>query len=324
MSNDYPNTKVTKNATLASKKGWICLLFKISFHLDVTTLTSILSHPDIDGMKVALFYETTGRIPLFKTGSPNLSNIASDIQYMAKTYFKHPNYLRIDNRPVLVVYRTRSMPSLENVIVRMREAATNTGYSLYIIGDEAFGKAPTSRASLNYLDGIANYDVYGSLHPGGYYAGQSAVDAYFNQQRKWRALANAAGKGYIPGITPGYNDLGIRNVGHMPLSRQLDASSDFGSLFRSMIKQALPLVDDRAKRIMLITSWNEWMEDTMIEPVLNGTGVTKFDLSSSGQFYTKGIKYDDYGELYLNILKEETFYPPSNSSVIATFATDFS
>jgi glycoprotein endo-alpha-1,2-mannosidase len=299
-----------------------CVVLTFSFLLDVTTLTSILSHPDIGGLKVALFYETTGRIPLFKTGSPNLSKVASDIEYMAKTYFKHPNYLRIENRPVLVIYLTRSMPSLVKVINLMREAAMNTGNSLYIIGDEAFGKAPTSRESLKYLDGIANYDVYGSLYPGGYYAGQSTVDAYFTQQRKWRSLANAAGKGYIPGITPGYNDLGIRNVGHAPLSRQLDASSDFGSLFRSMIKQALPIVDERAKRIMLITSWNEWMEDTMIEPVMNGTGVTKCDVSSSGQFYTKGIKYDDYGELYLNILKEETFFSPSNSSVMASFATE--
>jgi len=273
---------------------------------DVGVISHILPHPDLGGMKIALFYETEGRIPNFNTGSPDLKNAASDITYIAKTYFNHPNYLRIDNIPVLVMYLSRAMPALANVVNAMRQAARSVGSEIYIIGDQAFGKAPKADDALNYLDGVTNYDSYGSLNAKGYYAGQSAVDAYFAEQKKWRALANAAGKSYIAGITPGYNDKGVRNVGHAPLSRKLDSNSEFGSLFRAMLQQALPLVDDRSGRMLLITSWNEWMEDTMIEPVLTGTGATNVDISASGDFYTQGVDYDDYGELFLNILQQET------------------
>jgi len=290
------------------------LFLTLTYHLrwgpnsrtDVGVISHILPHPDLGGMKIALFYETEGRIPNFNTGSPDLKNVASDITYIAKTYFNHPNYLRIDNIPVLVMYLSRAMPALANVVNAMRQAARSVGSEIYIIGDQAFGKAPKADDALNYLDGVTNYDSYGSLNAKGYYAGQSTVDAYFAEQKKWRALANAAGKSYIAGITPGYNDKGVRNVGHAPLSRKLDSNSEFGSLFRAMLQQALPLVDDRSGRMLLITSWNEWMEDTMIEPVLTGTGATNVDISASGDFYTQGVDYDDYGELYLNILQQET------------------
>jgi len=290
------------------------LFLTLTYHLrwgpnsrtDVGVISHILPHPDLGGMKIALFYETEGRIPNFNTGSPDLKNAASDITYIAKTYFNHPNYLRIDNIPVLVMYLSRAMPALANVVNAMRQAARSVGSEIYIIGDQAFGKAPKADDALNYLDGVTNYDSYGSLNAKGYYAGQSAVDAYFAEQKKWRALANAAGKSYIAGITPGYNDKGVRNVGHAPLSRKLDSNSEFGSLFRAMLQQALPLVDDRSGRMLLITSWNEWMEDTMIEPVLTGTGATNVDISASGDFYTQGVDYDDYGELFLNILQQET------------------
>jgi len=53
----------------------------------------------------------------------------------------------------------------------------------------------------------------------------------------------------------------------------------------------------------MITSWNEWHEDTQIEPVVVAPATNK-DNSSSGQDYTAGVEYEGYGLRYLDILKE--------------------
>lgn len=49
----------------------------------------------------------------------------------------------------------------------------------------------------------------------------------------------------------------------------------------------------------MVNSFNEWHEDTQIEPA-QGTS------TSLPETLTHGIEYDGYGELYLNILRQET------------------
>jgi hypothetical protein len=51
---------------------------------------------------------------------------------------------------------------------------------------------------------------------------------------------------------------------------------------------------------MMINSFNEWHEDSQIEPT---TGGSKTNAPFS---LTQGVEYEAYGELYLNILREET------------------
>ena len=68
----------------------------------------------------------------------------------------------------------------------------------------------------------------------------------------------------------------------------------------------LPNLDPRADNIMMVNSFNEWYEDTQIEATSGTAPPTKKDNSKSGDFYTEGDTYRDYGYLYLDILKEET------------------
>ena len=55
----------------------------------------------------------------------------------------------------------------------------------------------------------------------------------------------------------------------------------------------------------MVTSFNEWYEDTQIEATLGTAQPTTRDDSASGVFYTAGDSYADYGYLYLDILREE-------------------
>jgi hypothetical protein len=55
----------------------------------------------------------------------------------------------------------------------------------------------------------------------------------------------------------------------------------------------------------MITSFNEWYEDSQIEATAGTSPATSDDDSSSGNNYTGGQRYADYGYLYLDLLREE-------------------
>lgn len=58
----------------------------------------------------------------------------------------------------------------------------------------------------------------------------------------------------------------------------------------------------------MITSFNEWHENTQIEATAGTAGTTNQDDSVSRDYYTQSDYYTDYGYLYLDILRQETCY----------------
>ena len=277
---------------------------------DITLLNYILQNPNLGNIKIAIHYETAGRTNNFQ----NYSALGSDITYLAKNYFSHPNYLKINGKPVIIIYLTRVLSTygtLQNSLSSMRQTALNAGYELYIIGDQVFGSPPTSAGDITLLDAITNYDVYGSMGVTGY-ASLSAVTAYYSNQAGWKMLAKSVGRDYIPAVTPGFNDNGVRS-GNDPVSRKLTQEAEFGSLFREMLRGARTVTDPDIGHMILVTSWNEWHEDTQIEPIKYAYPTT-IDDSASGSDYTGGLAYEGYGTRYLDILREETH--PRSTSII--------
>lgn len=272
---------------------------------DVTLRESILTHPELNDHKVALFYETTGRIK--ESEGYSTERVAPDLEYVCQEYFDHPNYLRIDGKPVLFVYLTRKLEAngtLETVMGQMRSAAFNAGCNeVYIVGDHAFQGAPETEdvyPPLTILDAVTNYDVYGGMGGEGGYVGRDRVVQYYEEQGKWRSVAQSYNCSFIPAASPGYNDLGVRpEKQNPPLSRRLSATDEQGSLFEVSLQEARQLVDPKALNMLIVNSFNEWHEDTQIEPAI-GTE------TSQPATLTYDIVYTGYGELYLDILRRET------------------
>ena len=264
------------------------------------TKNVIMPHKDLGDLKVALQYETTNRI------RGGVNGISSDMDYMCATYFDHPSYYRINGRPVLFVYVTRVLQqegTLASTILAMRTASSKCGHDVYLVGDQVFDSPPNSSQVYSpfwYLDAVNNYDVYGSMGQPSPYAGTAAVDKYHLAQQGWRTSAHASDCNYIPTISPGYNDRGVRySKNHPPLSRKLTSNSDFGSLFAYQLSKAKLLVDPGVDNLLLVNSFNEWHEDTQIEPATGPTTNAPFNM-------TQGLYYEGYGELYLNLLREGT------------------
>jgi len=207
---------------------------------------------------------------------------------------------------VVFLYISRVLTTenyLEEAMLLMRTAAAKRGHVIYIVGDQAFGDPPQAGQEygpFDYMDAVTSYDVYGTLARG--YAYKEGVDTYYDKQNKWRTQAKAQNCGFMPAVSPGFNDRGVRlEVDHLPLSRRLSPRSPFGSLFQASLKQAMKQLDPLADNILCINSFNEWHEDSQVEPVKGPTPISTlpFDM-------TKGLEYQAYGTLYLEILGRVT------------------
>ncbi len=280
---------------------------------DETYRNHILEHPQSNRLKYAILYESTGRFGKFN--SPDYSNWLTDLQYFRDNYWDDPRYLKVGGKPVVFVYLTRVYfrERAQGVLEEMRKQFPE----LYLVGDDVFFASgvdsrvdPNARyksAWAGNFDAVTAYDVYGqSIKVLG--GTRHAVDVLAANYKQAKAAANRVGAGFIPAIAPGYNDTAVRD-GHPGRARYFtdDPDSQEGDIFRAMIRQvALPNLDDRAANMIVITSFNEWYEDTQIEPTKGTAKSTRMDDSDSGSYYTGGDRYVDYGHLYLDILREET------------------
>jgi glycoprotein endo-alpha-1,2-mannosidase len=274
---------------------------------DVTIRNNILTHPRARELSYTIHYETSGR--LGDSAAPNYARFETDMRYLGQNIFNNPNYMRIDNRPVVVLYLSRdyfrSQPgwdALANVRTMMQ---TEFGYDPYIIGDHFFGNIA---AGAQHLDAVTAFDVYGQA-----FGSRATNIASLNRLEDIYDFvdryAENIGVDFIPGVAPGYNDTAVRS-GNAPSPRYLvDAAygpTTQGSTLSEMLDRvALPHTDADVDDLILVNSFNEWHEDTQIEPTII-TPPTTTDDTPSGTGYTFGYQYEGYGNLYLDILREKT------------------
>jgi glycoprotein endo-alpha-1,2-mannosidase len=288
----------------ANVRLWVTSWWGPGAREDTTTKDVILQHSALGDHKIALFYETTGRIK--ESEGYSTHRVVPDIEYICRNYFSHPNYYRIDGKPVLFLYLSRKLEGLgilDHVVGQMRLVAGDLGYKIFVVGDHVFHQAPDDdemQPPFTILDAVTNYDVYGSMFRPSPYATEAGVRQHFQRTREWQVLAAEQKCAFIPSVAPGYNDLGVRpDKRNGPLSRKLTANDPPGSLFKTSLQYARKLVDPSIGNLIMVNSFNEWHEDTQIEPAQGET-------TNLPEILTQGIEYQGYGEHYLNILREET------------------
>jgi hypothetical protein len=252
----------------------------------------MFDNPDRGDIKLAVFLE-----PVITP-----SNIAAEANYLCDKYFNRPGYFRIDDKPVVFIYVTRAMSdaNLTTYITNLRNAANGKGYTVYIVGDEVWGGSGAFKSSrVSLMDAITNYDVYGNLGAG-HFATDLILNTWQSDCNSWRTKAHGISREFIPAVSPGFNDKGVRS-GHTPTSRKLyNETYAFGTLLSGMLDRAKPIAD---RDMIMVTSWNEWHEDSQIEPVKPAAATNQ---DSNSGYYTEGLYYNGYGMLYLNILRDKT------------------
>jgi glycoprotein endo-alpha-1,2-mannosidase len=274
---------------------------------DVTIRNHILPHSRAGELSYTIHYETSGR--LGPSSAPNYARFQTDMRYLGQNIFDNPNYMRIDNRPVVVLYLSRDYFRSQagwDALASMRTMMqTEFGYDPYIVGDHFFGDlAPGAQ----HLDAVTAFDIYGQAF-GSRPTDITRLNRLESIYDVVQTLVDNVGTDFIPGLTPGYNDTAVRD-GHAPSPRYLiDAGygpSTQGSTMREMLSRVvLPHVDADVNELILVNSFNEWHEDTQIEPTIISPA-TNTDDTPTGRDFTAGYDYEGYGNLYLDILREKT------------------
>jgi len=273
---------------------------------DGTIRDDLLPSPARGSTKIALLYESLQRLGISTdarihlTGA-SVATVVSDFDYMARTYFDNPGYYRIDGRPVVVIYASRIfVGDVAGLIHAVRTSLIDLyGIDPYLIGDEVDWDSTPDRARIALFDAITGYTLYSrTLHPG--WAGQTGwLTRVGDRVRAFRRAAEAEGVGFVPGALPGFDSQAIRpGSDEWVLPRALGPSSAPDSLFAATLALAGGLVDP-SLRLLTVTSWNEWFEDSQIEPTATGPRAT-----SGPSPLTQGYAFAPYGFSDLELLAQ--------------------
>ena len=279
---------------------------------NANALSGLLEAENIGDIDVAVFYELwdLGFDPgrgTTQMDPATVDRFADDMEALAATFFDHPSYLRVDGRPVVILYLSRTMAGdVAGAVAAARARLATLGVDVFFIGDEVFWTEPRPER-LRLYDAITAYNLYSSdmpQHRG--YASESTLVA--DQLALYEAHRASVGGEVplLPAVFPGYNDRGVRpSLGHFAIPRRWAPDQGEGTLLREMVDRiGRPLLDPRLP-MMFVTSWNEWNEDTAIEPLAPSPS-TSSDRSESDTVFTDGYAYAGGADQLLALRDEVT------------------
>lgn len=239
-------------------------------YVDQNLANGLLKAPRLNGFSFCLLYETKLVFDevnrLTKSGTTiNFTDVfINDLKYAANQYFTNPRYLRVNGDPVLFIY---TMPYLyqnfaeqdvHQLLDGARQQLAMMGSNPYIIGDMNGGPSPPSKGSpwLYSMNATTCYHFSDSSTGWDQVLGNAAT--YYPQ---WLSAMNSEGLGFVPDAYPGFDN--TENRAWQNLSGEVVLSPD-EIMFRQMLDTAINNAGDDPKMVM-ITSWNEWLESTAIE-----------------------------------------------------------
>jgi glycoprotein endo-alpha-1,2-mannosidase len=297
-----------------------------------SAMQDFLAAPDLGQMRFAMFYETwnLGFDPLRESTPITFQmelHFDADMIHFARTYFANPSYLRIGGRPVVFLYLSRTLTGdVAGMLRGARTVLEEHGYDPYFIGDEVYWRVTPETLSpagpvltttpqvgrMEQFDAVTSYILYygdpqsafGPAKDSWGYPGTTNVAA--DQRFLLTVYRNATGGKVpvVPDVAPGFNDRGFRLWTNHPVEpRQWlpgdGPASTLDHLFRCV---AIPELDPSLPMVML-TSWDDWNEDTGIEPI--GGTPTRVDDSPSTTAYTQGYEYGGEGTAAVRMLRRD-------------------
>lgn len=239
---------------------------------DETLLRHVLPiiEKEDDAPKFCLLYETAGILGLDpEVGIDfdlrgNSRELAEHIHYIARNYFSHPSYLKIDGKPVIYLYLSRTFTGdYANGLENARTVAKSLGYELFLVGDEVYWGAP-DKDRIAQFDAITSYNMHGPEAFSDLTDWNEFLSETESVYQQYREVANELKVGFIPGVLPGF-DSRDASGDHYPIPRSLTPDLPGNSTLKAFLELAQRQLDPQLKTIA-ITSFNEWHEGTQMEP----------------------------------------------------------
>lgn len=283
-----------------------------------------LAASNIGDVSFSIFYETWDLAfdPARGYADMDLPGVreafVEDMAQLADQYFDHPSYLRIDGRPVVILYLTRVLVGdVAGAMGEVREMWRQRGYDPFVLADEifwnvtaadtrpaAFTRRPQA-SRIRLFDAITAYNPYeaGDRRYAGYGADTPFVSDVNDLYQRHRD-ATGGDVPVVPDVLPGYNDRGVRpTLDHYVIPRAWSPGAPEGTFLSEMLRQVADRWIDPRAPMVLVTTWNEWNEDTGIEP-LAPAEPTAADTATDGISRTEGVPYEGFGMRYLEVLRD--------------------
>lgn len=241
--------------------------------------------------------------------------LSSDFNYIADTYFNHPNFLRVGNRPVVFIYRSlRFGGDYEQAFARIRQELLQKGYDVYLVGDEINRAIVPNVDHFQFLDAVTMWRGLGRPPAdGAYVVDGNALGGNARYIALWHQAALAYGKGFLPPVSPGSNTRHL-NPDARIVPREIEAGAGPTSQLEEHIRLLRSYVDPQLKAVMIMT-WNHWESDTQVEPSVVSLPTTE-DASGTG-LYTGGYSYTGYGTRCLETIQSLLGYDPGRVILVS-------
>lgn len=296
----YPERLLEEEKTVSQHFEW-CSNYGIDFLLVSFKREKILPYLDLAekyNIKLTLHAETLGLVGKKKVEKEDLGKLLFLVP-MIKEWMQHPAWLRIDGKPAIAYYVTRqiSNSAIKEAISRMRDLYGD----VFIFGDEVWWQTPNYER-IELFDAVYAYNMYINRHQkmdGGRVCNNGATGREYlrfieSYEQKYYDVAQELGVKFCPTVLPGYNDRAVRyDVNHYPLPRK------GGQFFEEYLEYSEKFLKDK---ILLVSSFNEWYEDSQIEPCIELC--PQKEISTGERDLTNGVTYEPYEMKYLEILRD--------------------
>ncbi len=185
------------------------------------------------------------------------------LPYWMDNYFKHPSYLKLDNKPLLFIYRPEflvddlgGVANVAKAFTRMRQVCRDAGFDgLYLLG-EYRGTDPRHLRLMQSLG--LDYTFAYCWHVPNNPSPEQAIRAQMESIRKTRELAILPQVATVSQAWSGWRDEGT--IWKIP-------PSDFERLLREAKDVTATFPDhELGRRLLLLDNWNEWGEGHYLAP----------------------------------------------------------
>lgn len=240
--------------------------FAISYNglKHIERFNDVINFCNDEDFKFAVHFETNNIFrEYFTMNDEDIDELKEHIRFLSNKVLLKDNYLKIDGKPVLFIYVSRVILGDLNEIKIIRDVIRQeTGMECIIAGDEIWWPEKDwigSKDRIKNFDYIYTYCPHTLLHGNDKFIGNQYIDFVEDLYKDFYDKAKITNVGLIPSIMPRLNDSAVREtLGGYFIPPD---GTDFFEKYFDMCKKYF--LGDR--KILLITSFNEWYEDTQIE-----------------------------------------------------------
>jgi hypothetical protein len=241
---------------------------------DETIGTQLLPAAESAGVDIAILYETPGRldgeVSFDLSAEQNRTTLAEDMASLER-FFESSSYATIDGRMPVFLYLTRTFEG--DIVGAIEEARAAVDHDLFLVGDQVYWQDPSDEQTQDVLEAVDAVSAY-NMHTSRPDIDEGFVPDTISQYAAWEAELADSSVAFVPDVIPGFDDTAVRPEAGNPIIERRPER------FREFVDDVGPLRDDDLD-MLFVTSFNEWHEDTQIEPG-EGYGTTYLEALQAG------------------------------------------